>query len=213
MIDIVTKADARARADDFLEMFRLRHRVFKERLGWDVQSMEGLEKDRFDELQPSYLLAFDGSDRLVGTWRMLPTTGPYMLRDVFPVLLDGTEAPCHPKICEGSRFAVDCDYLGSSNLAALSKVTGEIFAAVVEYCIANGYVEVVTVYDSRIARLLPRLGCSPAWRTRQVRIGNTFTMAGRFEASPAVLKRIRSKCGIEGSVVRHAPWKLTEAAA
>lgn len=38
-------------------------------------------------------------------------------------------------------------------------------------------------------------------------------MAGRFDTNPAALRRIREKCGIEGSVVRHAPWKLAEVAA
>ena len=213
MIDIVTRADADARAGDFREMFRLRHRVFKERLGWDVQSRNGMERDEFDDMNPAYLLAFDREERLVGTWRMLPTTGPYMLRDVFPVLLGGMKAPRHPNICEGSRFAVDCDYLGKSSLAALSQVTAEIFCAVVEYCIANGYSEIVTVYDARIGRLLPRLGCAPKWQSERIRIGKTIAMAGRFDTNPAALRRIREKCGIEGSVVRHAPWKLAEVAA
>lgn len=213
MIDIVTKAEAGIRAGDFREMFRLRHRVFKERLGWDVQSRNGLERDRFDDLDPTYLLAFDGENRLVGTWRMLPTTGPYMLRDVFPALLGGMKAPRHPNICEGSRFAVDCDYLGESSLAALSRVTAEIFCAVVEYCIANGYSEIITVYDARIGRLLPRLGCAPKWRSEKILIGKTLTMAGLFDTNPAALRRIREKCCIGGSVVRHAPWKLAEAAA
>src|SRR3546814_13625445 len=71
--------------------------------------------------------------RVVGTWRMLPTTGPYMLRDVFPQLLDGLPPPCGPRIWEGSRFAVDCDYDGSkTSLAALNRTTAEIFCAVVE---------------------------------------------------------------------------------
>jgi acyl homoserine lactone synthase len=213
MIDIVTNADIHARANDFEDMFRLRHRVFKERLGWDVQTRNGLEIDRFDELDPVYLMAFDQSERLVGTWRMLPTTGPYMLRDVFPVLMDGMEAPRHPRICEGSRFAVDCDYVGRQGLAALSHVTSEIFCAVVEYCIANGYREIVTVYDARIGRLLPRLGCIPKWRSRQMQIGVTQTLAGRFDTTPEILQQVRKTNGITGSVIRHAPWKLADAAA
>jgi N-acyl-L-homoserine lactone synthetase len=213
VIDVMTKADTATRAGDFRAMFRLRHRVFKERLNWDVNSRDGLETDCYDDLDPFYLNAFDASNRLVGTWRMLPTTGPYMLRDVFPVLLDGMEAPCHPRIWEGSRFAVDCDYVGRTGLAGLSRVTSEIFCAVVEFCIANGSSEVVTVYDARIARLLPRLGCVAKWRSPQIQIGNTRTMAGRFDANPAVLHRIRQSNGIEGSAIRQAPWKLTEVAA
>ena len=71
--------------------------------------------------------------------------------------------------------------------------------------------EVVTVYDARIGRLLPRLACHPKWQSRQMRIGSTVTMAGRFDANPAVLRRESN--GIKGSVIRHAPWKLAEVAA
>jgi len=212
VIDIITKADFRSRTRDFQDMFRLRHRVFKERLNWDVRSQHGLERDCFDDLDPQYIVAFDPTDRLVGTWRMLPTTGPYMLRDVFPILLDGMPAPRRPKTWEGSRLCVDCEYAGRLGLAALSQVTSQIFCAVVEFCIANGYDEVVTVYDARIDRLLPRLGCHPKWRSQQVRIGNTVTMAGRFDANRAVLRKMRGINGIRGSVIRYAPWKVELAA-
>jgi acyl homoserine lactone synthase len=213
VIDILTKADSRSRAEDFEAMFRLRYRVFKERLNWDVRTWRGLERDQFDDLDPHYIMAFDRADRLVGSWRMLPTTGPYMLRDVFPALLDGMPAPHHPRTWEGSRLSVDCEYAGRAGLAALSRVTSRIFCAVVEFCVANGYDEVVTVYDARIGRLLPRLGCRPNWRSRQIRIGNTVTMAGRFDANPEVLSRMREINGIRGPVIRHAPWKVVEEAA
>lgn len=213
MIDIVTNLDKEPRAPDFQSMFRLRHRVFKERLDWDVRTQNGMEIDSFDDLDPVYLMAFDQSERLVGTWRMLPTTGPYMLKDVFPVLLDDVPPPCHPQTWEGSRFAVDCEYMGKDSLAALSRVTSEIFCAVVEFCIAHKCDEVVTVYDARIGRLLPRLGCHPTWQSRKMRIGKTVTMAGRFDANSEVLRRMRKINGIQGSVIRHAPWKVMKHAA
>jgi N-acyl-L-homoserine lactone synthetase len=42
--------------DDPAEMHRLRYRVFKERLGWDVQVSGDMEIDEFDALHPAYLL-------------------------------------------------------------------------------------------------------------------------------------------------------------
>lgn len=209
MIDCLTSADWATRRRDIIEMHKLRCRVFKGRLDWDVEVKDGLEWDRFDALDPIYLLAYDDAERLIGTWRMLPTTGPYMLRDVFPQLLGGAPAPCGPRIWEGSRFAVDASVMdravGGSGLAALSRVTSEIFCAVVELCMAFGVEEIVTVYDARIARLLPRIGCAPKWRGQIHRIGSTVTMAGRFDINDEVLARIRERGGIEGSVLRHAP--------
>ncbi len=212
MIDCLTNSDWATRRRDILEMHRLRCRVFKGRLDWDVDVEEGFEWDRFDSLDPIYLLAFDDDEHLVGTWRMLPTTGPYMLRDVFPELLDGAPPPRHPRIWEGSRFAVDAGRrngdIGGSGLAALSRITSEIFCAVVELCMAYGVDEVVTVYDARIARLLPRIGCEPRWRSAPRRIGNTIAMAGRFDIDDRVLARIRERGGIEGPVLRQPPPAL-----
>lgn len=205
MIDCLTTADWNLRRHDILDMHQLRCRVFKGRLDWEVSAENGYEWDRFDMLDPIYLLAHDDNERLVGTWRMLPTTGPYMLRDVFPVLLDGTPAPCSPTTWEGSRFAVDCDYIGRAGLGAVSKVTSEIFCAVIELCLAHGVDEVVTVYDARIARLLPRIGCAPKWRSKVHKIGKTRTMAGRFDVNEEVLQTVKERGGIEGSVIRSSP--------
>src|SRR5713226_6427138 len=40
--------------DEIAEIHRLRHRVFKERLGWDVQVSSNMEIDEFDALHPAW---------------------------------------------------------------------------------------------------------------------------------------------------------------
>jgi acyl homoserine lactone synthase len=87
-------------------MFRLRHKVFHEILGWDVEVHEGQERDRFDDLETYYAILHEPEQKLaLGCLRLLPTMGPYMLRDVFPQLLHGEAAPCSPHVWEVSRFA------------------------------------------------------------------------------------------------------------
>ncbi len=206
MIDVLSGQDAECFTQLFQKMHRLRHRVFKDRLDWSVHSQNGLERDEFDIPDAYYLLAFDEAEELVGTWRMLPTVKAYMLRDVFPQLLDGQPAPEGPTIWEGSRFAVDCGYNGRQGLGALHHITAQIFCAVVEFCLAKGIDEVVTVYDTRVSRLLQRIGCHHTWRTPMKRVGNTVAMAGRFDANERVLDVIRRVNNIEGSVIRSAPW-------
>src|SRR5262249_52799043 len=78
--------------DDLVEMHRLRYRVFKKRLGWDVQVSGDTEIDEFDALHPAYLLQRGSDDHLQGCVRLLPSTGPNMLRDAFPALLHGRSA-------------------------------------------------------------------------------------------------------------------------
>ena len=70
-------------------MFRNRALTFSERLGWDVTVKDGYERDEFDDANPLYLVSVDpNTNEYWGSLRLLPTTGPNMLRDVFPCLLE-----------------------------------------------------------------------------------------------------------------------------
>ena len=87
-------------------MYQLRHEVFHDRLGWEVTTDNGMEHDEFDHADPVYVLAKGDEDEVLGCWRLLPTTGPNMLRDTFPQLLHGQRAPQQADVWELSRFAV-----------------------------------------------------------------------------------------------------------
>jgi acyl homoserine lactone synthase len=213
MIHIVPRSFYAYYRRELTAMHRLRHEVFVERLGWDVKSEHGLERDAFDDLDPVYVLALTDDGRVDGTWRLLPTTGPTMLADCFPGLLDGAPAPRSPAIWETSRFAVAGGALGAEGLAALSRVTGELFCGLVEYAIGAGIAEIVTVYDIRIGRLLDRLGCRPTHVSRRQRLGNTIAVAGRFEISQRVLAELRRNAGIDVSVLAAAPAEVPLVAA
>ncbi len=87
-------------------VFRLRHEVFARRLRWQVDSVDGRERDEFDDLAPHYVVTLGPDGQVTGCCRLLPTEGPYMLRDVFAAALGGRTAPCSPDIWEISRFCV-----------------------------------------------------------------------------------------------------------
>ena len=68
-------------------MHRLRAAVFHERLARPVTVLDGWERDGFDELNPLYVLVTTRDGTVRGSARLLPTTGPNMLADVFCDLL------------------------------------------------------------------------------------------------------------------------------
>ncbi|MEZ5669114.1 MAG: acyl-homoserine-lactone synthase [Alphaproteobacteria bacterium] len=201
MIRVLTPYDYQAYGDLMQQMFELRYRVFYERMGWDVTVDNGREIDRYDSLSPYYFLALDDSERVIGTWRLLPTTGPYMLPDIFSVLMDGEPVPRSARIWECSRFAIEDDGNGEHSAQQIHRITGELFCGLIEYCLEMGIDEVVTVYDLRIARLLPRIGCQPVWKTAIKRIGVTAALAGRFLINHQVLDACRRRNEIVGSVL------------
>ena len=139
-------------------MHALRDTVFHKRLGWDVQSRDGLEIDDYDAMDPVYMLAHASGPQVDGCWRLLPTTGPYMLRDTFPQLLCGEEAPCDPRIWELSRFAVAPVSASDRRQVNFSLLTFEMMQRVVDHAFANGIDSYVTVTSASLERMLVRAG-------------------------------------------------------
>ena len=90
------------------EMFRLRARIFRDRLRWDVQVADGKERDKYDNEGPVYIIYTDSEAREVkGSLRLLPTTGPTLLADVFADTLPDAVHLSAPTIWECTRFCLD----------------------------------------------------------------------------------------------------------
>jgi N-acyl-L-homoserine lactone synthetase len=145
-----------AAIDDLAEMHRLRYRIFKERLGWDVQVSGDMEVDEFDACRPVYLLQRNEDGRVQGCVRLLPTTGPNMLRDTFPALLDGQAAPTSDTIWESSRFGVDLCSREAKTAGSIARATYELFAGMIEFGLMRKLTDIVTVTDARMERILCR---------------------------------------------------------
>ncbi|MET4222268.1 N-acyl-L-homoserine lactone synthetase [Bradyrhizobium sp. LB14.3] len=201
MMRLISPDDYGEFVDDLAEMHRLRYRVFKQRLEWDVQVSGDMEVDEFDVLRPVHLLYHSNDGRIQGCVRLLPSTGPTMLRDTFPVLLDGQPAPRSGQVWESSRFALDVALDAPKASGGLASATYELFAAMIEFGLSNQLTEIVTVTDARMERILRRAG----WPLRAVGkprpLGNSTAMAGYLEVTPAALIRIRKAGNVSGPVL------------
>lgn len=143
--------------DDLHGMLRLRYEVFSERLGWDVQTSEGMERDSFDDLpRVAYVLAKSSIGTVDACWRILPTTGPNMLRNTFPELLHGQDAPASEDCWELSRFAVATNRTITNN-AAFGPISIALMAESAAFAKANGIARYVTVTTPAMERMLKNL--------------------------------------------------------
>jgi N-acyl-L-homoserine lactone synthetase len=192
-----------------LGMHRLRRRVFRDRLDWKVSVSDGLEIDQYDALTPTYLLGVDRRD-VVGCVRLLPTTGPNMLADTFPVLLDGRAAPKNVTIWESSRFCVDTQNVATAE-NGLKEATFLLFAAMIEWGQQHALQAIATVTDLRMERILRRAG----WRLDRLgeprQIGATKAVAGLLPVTNDALRAIRAAGKISGLAI-DAPSSMALAA-
>ena len=172
-------------------MHRLRGRVFKERLDWDVSVAGGLEIDQYDALKPIYLLVLERRD-VVGCVRLLLTTERNMLADTFPVLLDGHAAPRAARIWESSRFCVDTKTVAATAKNGLREATYLLFAAMIEWAQQRDLHAIATVTDLRMERILRRAG----WHLDRLgtphQIGVTKAVAGLLPVTEEALGAIRA---------------------
>lgn len=173
------------------EMHRLRARVFGGRLGWQVEVINGAEADRFDQLNPVYILVVAERGPVLGCARLLPATGPTMLSDAFPQLLTGGRLEAHSEMIESSRFCVDTAAVEAMTTRGLHRATLTLFAAIIEWSMGEGHREIVTATDVRFERLLNRAH----WPMRRLgkprMIGETLSVAGVLPADDASFASVR----------------------
>jgi acyl homoserine lactone synthase len=194
MIRIVTKDNAERNVSNLYEMHRIRKAVFKDRLGWDVTVTGELEVDEYDALGPSYVLSMDRYGNLNGCVRLLPTTGPNMLRDIFPSFVTKGVVPRGERVWEASRFAANGNSTAAE--AGLSQTTYDLLIGVLKFGLSNGISAIACVVDVRMERVLRRAGWQIERLGPALRIGNTIAMAGQLEVSVPILRQLGARAGL-----------------
>jgi N-acyl-L-homoserine lactone synthetase len=184
------------------EMHRLRARVFAGRLGWDVKVVNGEERDRFDQLDPAHVVSIDDDGDVVGCMRLLQTTGPHMLADVFAPLLDGEPPLRSATLWEATRFCVDTEKLNHGRGPnSVSSVTSEVMIGAFEYAMEAGIADAVAVIDPVMNRVLKRSGNAPYdYLGSPKAMGKVVAMAALMDCSPERVQSIRDYAGIHHDV-------------
>ncbi len=202
MIIVIDGLNADKFSEVLDEMFKLRARVFSDRLGWDVKVVEGRERDEFDNLHPTHVVSINDEGEVVGCMRLLQTTGPHMLADVFSDILDGEPPLRSSQVWEATRFCVDTNKLGGGRgKNTVSYVTSEVMLGSFEYAQKAGVLDAVAVIDPVINRVLKRSGNAPCDYLGSAKpMGKVTAMAALMDCSDERIKSIREYASIEHDV-------------
>ena len=160
MIVVVEQHSANRHAALVDEMFRMRARVFGERLKWDVRIADGRERDKYDDEAPVYLIYTDDETGVVtGSLRLMPTTGPTLLADFFSDTIPASASISSPTIWECTRFCLDNSYFSKGARDELILASSVMLVALGEVAIKAGIESILGNFDSTILRLYRQLGC------------------------------------------------------
>ncbi len=136
---------------------RYRYHVFVEQLGWDLPvEDERFERDQFDRSDTVYVIARDEAGSICGCARLLPTTRPYLLKELFPFLLaEHMQAPEEDGVWELSRFTANMG--GDAEHGGLEWAIRPMLAMVVRRALQLGVRRLIGVTFLSMERLFRRI--------------------------------------------------------
>ncbi|MGK9086123.1 N-acyl-L-homoserine lactone (AHL) synthase [Brucella intermedia] len=177
------------------QSFRLRKKIFADRLGWSVSVSGPWERDRYDDHGPAYLLwCGKNFTRLYGSVRLLPTTGPTLLYDVFRDTFPNACSLRAPGIWEGTRMCIDDDLLKRDMPGLLpANAFSFLLLALCEVALDNGIDKLISNYEPYMRRVYRRAGVSFEEIGRAEGLGRSSVCCGVFEVSLRVLLQMRHK--------------------
>jgi acyl-homoserine lactone synthase len=188
MIYILSGRDAHRYPGLMEQVYRLRHQVFVEELGWTaLVKPDGLERDQFDHPDAvHHICVRDG--KVAGYQRMLPTVEPHLLSDVYPELCEYAIPRGHDTY-ELTRYCVAPGF--REGRRGVGSVGSELMAGGVEWGLASGVnksvIEGETIWVLRwlqLKFLVRPLGF-------ETQIGNQRIVATLLEFNRATLQAIR----------------------
>jgi N-acyl-L-homoserine lactone synthetase len=135
VVHIVSSANRSGFKSQIDQMHRDRKRVFVDWLRWKVPVVDGkYEIDQFDCPNAIYLINCDPqTGRHLASLRLLPSTQPHLLQDVFPILCDGP-VPVGEDVMELTRFCVSPDVAKADAV----RLMNQMWVAAVEYALLFG---------------------------------------------------------------------------
>lgn len=184
------------------QMLRVRKQVFADQLGWDVVVQDGIERDIYDDCSPVYLIWCDSTaTQFYGGMRLMPTTGPTLLYDVFRRTFPEDVDLVAPGIWEGTRMCVDADALAKDYP---DMTQGDAFSimllALCECALQHGIHTMLSNYEPHMKRIYRRAGIVVNELGRAEGYGRLPVCCGSFEVSKLVLERIRKALCIHESI-------------
>ena len=190
----------------YRRMFQLRKEVFAEQLEWDVKSSNLGEIDEYDDCNPAYLVWSNAEKTtLYGCLRLLPTTGPTLLYDVFRDTFSNNVSLTAPGIWEGTRLCIDEKALSRDHPKINSKRGFCLMLlGLCEVALQFKIHTLISNYEPATKRLYSMSGAVLNELGRADTYGKRPVCAGSFEVSAKVLCNMRIRLGIRQALLNNA---------
>jgi acyl-homoserine lactone synthase len=194
-VHVVTDANRPMYERELDEHHQIRHRVYIEELRWRglTPRADQREYDQFDMAETVYLLGLE-EGRVVGGLRLVPTTGPHLIGDVFSRFASERGVPRRPDVAEWTRIFVVPE---RREERTGSKIGSTVIASMIDYGLEEGLSGISVVMNTFWLPKFLKYG----WRVRPLGMPDVhddeWLIAVLIDVTPEALSGIRSACGLE----------------
>jgi acyl-homoserine lactone synthase len=201
MAILITKQTLSRHSETLERVYRFRHRFFVQHKKWaTLEKPDEREIDEFDTPEAVHIVGLDENGDISTYTRLLPTTGPHLLRDIYPELLQGNPEPIGPDVWEWTRAAIN-PFKGDSGRGA-SKIKGEFYAAVVETCLHLGIRALLVEAHPGLITSAIDVGFHTMPLALPTEYGGEPVVPFCCEVTEHTLSRTREVFGLSGPVLR-----------
>jgi acyl-homoserine lactone synthase len=190
MMHVITSANRHLYERELLAHFRTRHEIYVVERKWrDLARPDGLERDQFDNQDATYILAIDNG-QIVGGSRLVPTTCPHLLSEVFPHLASVRGLPRAVDIYEWTRMFVVKSRREGRTMGG--KTRGAVICGVLEHCLENGITGLTAVVEMFWLPLFHSMGWNLIPLGLPELISGEWSIAVKMSINEATLESARN---------------------
>lgn len=171
------------------KMIQARATVFGDRPEWHAAIKNSREEDEYDRTcNPLYFVSLNKDGEHSASLRIMPTTGPTMLRREFHKFFDDCPDIISPDIWECTRMCVTGDSTSPEGRA----VTIQVSKALCRIAFENGISQLSGLYYKNMNRIYRRIGWEPFLLTHAQHEQDDICL-GLWNVNPSALRHMSER--------------------
>jgi len=192
----------------FISQFHLRYQSLIDAQYWNLSRFQGMEYDQYDTPAATYLVWQDSEGVVRGSVRLVPTDRPYMIKEIWPDLIENAPLPHSLSVWEATRFCIDRNL----SYEQRQRIKHELVLAFVEFGLRNDIREMVGTMPRKLwESVFIKSGWDITYLGKEKDLGKDGTIiAGLMPISLGVLEKVRNTTGIRHPVLLMAPENMNE---
>lgn len=206
MIHVVTSANRDQYEDQLDEMHRIRHQTYVIERGWKaLRSIDGRERDEYDDDHAVYLLSLDDDQSVRGFLRLRRCDKGTLVGDHFAdQVIDKTRIPTDADTWELTRWFQRAELRGARTKA----VKLELICAMYEFGLSRGADGFLLACDAYFLPGVIRVGWALEHLSLPFDYGEGTAVLVRFPCDRAHLEMTRAASEIDRPLMAEAPMTL-----